>query len=163
MRRYFVLDLYTFALSLLPSGLRQVIVVAFVRALHVPADWLYSRFFANRGDNLYRLAITSQVCYLEKALNDRFDAADRRIYIGDGSINRSTHIYTHTENYPLYACVRSEKRPIYLYVRNSSGTTEKNDFIISVPASLSFDHDELRALVDRSKLASKTYTIRIYE
>lgn len=159
MRKYFDVDLKTFAVWLLPVSLRVPTVCSFVVSLCTPYIDLYWRFYSNRNKNLYRLAITSQVCYIEKALNDHFDFRYRRIYITGGSIKRRTYIYTRKENFPVMVYTRQENAAIHLYTRDEDNG-EKADFIVNVPKSINFDNYEMCALIDMYKLASKTYLIK---
>lgn len=161
MKYYFNIDLKAFALSLLPVSLRFRGLSAFIIALCTPFIALYRSFSSNRNNNLYRLAITSQVCYLEKALNDRFDWIGRRIYISDGSVKRRTYIYTREEDFPLIIYSAEDEAPRYLYTRDE-GSGETADFIVNVPAFIPFDYNEMCALIDTYKLASKTYLIKTF-
>lgn len=159
MKNYFDIDFRRFSLLLLPTILRSSLIASFVLAFAEPVKLLYNSFTVNRNANLYRLSITPQVCYLEKALNDRFSSWSRLIYITDGNYKAQMYIYTRTENYPRYIYTKTEALPRYLYQRGEAGA-DNYDFIVHVPSWYIFDENEMRALVDMYKLANKNYEIK---
>jgi len=114
----------------------------------------------NRNQNIYRLGITPQVCYLEKFLNDRYDNVLRRIRIVDAQQANITYLFLRTENSPLYIYTRAEKKPLYLYSRSEIIDIE-TDFIIQIPANVTFDEKQVRGEIDSYKLAGKKYQIII--
>jgi hypothetical protein len=153
MKNWFKIDYYKLVRLLLPTMLRRPVVLAFLEAIISSIDWLYGLFGRNRNANLYHLSITPQVCRLEKALNDRFDSSQRRIYISDGTHYEALYLYTDGENVPIWL-----EPDVYLHTGGESG--EGNiDFIVNVPAGLVYDQHEMEALVRIYKLASKTFII----
>ena len=56
----------------------------------------------------------------------------------------------------------TNQRPFRPYLINKNEAGNSFDFIIHVPVGVTFDTAELRALVDRFKLAGKRYTIITY-
>jgi len=158
MSNIFRIDYYRLVKLLLPVMLRRPLLVAFLEAIVSPIDRLYGLFTTNRNANLYRLSVTPQVCFLEKALNDRFDVSQRRIYIEDGVFYDEQYLYTEGESLDEYVYMQSENKDIYLYTRSETGSGSV-DFIIVVPAGIRYNEAEMRALVDMYKLASKTFII----
>jgi hypothetical protein len=154
--------------QLLPVRQRKERAKAWIKVLLSPIVWLYNRYMANRAANLYHLGITSQVCYMEKVLNDTFDNVDRRIRIVDGVSEEITHVYLDAELRPVYVALDSElpvsayDAPIWIY---TDIETEESgwQFVVEYPTGLVFDMVRLRALVDRYRLPSKsTYLVRSY-
>lgn len=158
MKNYFRIDFLRFAFLLLPSALRKPLIKAFINAFCEPVILMYQLFADRREANIYRLNITPQVCFLEKALNDRFDPSWRDIHITDGQYMRQLYIYRTDENFPFYAYHRNSERPKYIYLRDEVQQSN-GDFIVYVPSRVQFDIYEMRALLDLYKLATKTYTI----
>ncbi|MDO4763826.1 MAG: hypothetical protein Q4A00_05540 [Flavobacteriaceae bacterium] len=140
---------------LLPTFLRKEKMLAWLRVLHFPLIKVVDDFNFNRNQNLYNLAHNGQVCYLRKALNDKFDVSDRRIRIADGNRFQRQYIYTRAEQKPLYLGT------IYLYNRADYGDTGV-DFIVLIPKGLKYNEFEMKALIDFYKLASKRYKIECY-
>lgn len=115
-------------------------------------DYIHYQWLQFRGDNLYKLAHNSQICYLRAALNDRFDASLRRIEISSGNAFTRQYIYTDAEQKPKWLGT------MYLYDDADYEDTGV-DFIVKVPSDLVFSIYEMTALVDYYKLASKRYKI----
>ena len=140
---------------LTPTFLRKEKMLAWLRALHFPLIKVVDDFNFNRNQNLYNLAHNGQVCYLRKALNDRFDVAERRIRITDGNKYKRQYIYTLGEQKPKYLGV--------MYLRQNTDYADTGvDFIVLIPAGLNYNNYEMKALIDFYKLASKRYKIETY-
>ncbi len=158
MKKWFIINYYKLAKLILPTMLRMPLLVAFVEACVRGVDYLYILFSTNRRNNNYHLSITPQVCYLEKALNDRFDYFDRRIYISDGKFYEKKYIYTRNEALPKYLYQRTENKPLYINTRREVGA-DNYDFIVNVPQGLRYDTNEMTVFIQQYKLASKIFTI----
>jgi hypothetical protein len=155
MSKIFNIDYNTLIRWLVPVPLRQPKMIAWLQALVWPVVQLYQAFRKNRDGNLYRLSITPQVCFLEKMLNDRFDNADRRIFIDD-AIDRP----------PVYLYQDAEEKPVYLGTRPLYQDTEfginLDDFTVWVHSSIVFEFNEMRSLINLYKLAATRYSIQFY-
>lgn len=131
---------------------------SWLRALTAPAWYVYGLFQKFRIDNLYYLNHTSQVVYLEAALNDRRDSVLRRITVVDGTDTTPPYLYRRDElKPPLYIYTRPEDEPKYIYARGESGV----GFIVRIPSAVVYDDKEIRALIDLYKLPGMTYKIII--
>lgn len=140
---------------LLPTFLRKEKMLAWLRALHFPLIKIVDDFNFNRNQNLYNLAHNGQVCYLRKALNDRFDVSARRIKITDGNKYNRQYIYTLGEQKPKYLGM--------IYLRQNADYSDTGvDFIVLIPNGLKYNKFEVKALIDFYKLASKRYKIEHY-
>ena len=115
-------------------------------------DSIHNEWLQFRSDNLYKLAHNSQICYLRKALNDRFDPSLRRIEISSGNAFTRQYIYTDGEQKPKWLGT------MYLHGDEDYEDTGV-DFIVKVPTDLVFSIYAMTALVDFYKLASKRYKI----
>ncbi|MFL0104985.1 hypothetical protein [Tenacibaculum maritimum] len=140
---------------LLPTFKRTAKIKAYLKALLAPIVNLYTDFINFRKDIIYKIKHNGQVVYLQKALNDRFDSVQRRIYITDGIINEPTYIYTHEEDKPVYLGTK------YIYTREELKFKDV-DFVVILPSSMLLSKEEtirMKSLINYYKLASKTYKI----
>lgn len=138
---------------LLPTFLRKPRIISYLFSLSKPLEILHYNWQQMRSDNIYKLEHNGQVCYLRKALNDRFDPSKRRIIIVGAQRYKEQYIYT-----------KGEKKPKYLgtmYLRRSTDFGDNGvDFLVLVPAELLDENNyEMKALIDYYKLASKRYRI----
>jgi hypothetical protein len=146
--------------QLLPVRLRNAKMKAWLRCLIAPIKWLHLQFLRHRKGDVYTLAHTGQVGFLEAVLNDTFDPVARGIMIVDGSYEDPVFTYTIPEASQRWLGLVSEMgatgftMPLSLYT--SGETTLLGDsFIIRVPASVVFDEAHMRALVNKYRIAGK--------
>ncbi len=137
-----------------PNVLRKPRMLAWLWGCVYPFVTIHIDFLRFRKQKLYELSITPQVCFLEKLLNDRFDATQRRIVIVDAEDRPPLYLYINAENRPLFL----GSRPLYT---NGEAGTITDDFIVKVPAVVSFDNNELNGLLKRFKLAGTKHAIQI--
>jgi hypothetical protein len=135
-------------------------MVSWLLLLISPVVKLYNQFQAFRTACIYRLTITPQVCFLERALNDKYDIVSRRITISDPVRRGLLFIYTRAENKPVFIYRRSENMPRYLYTKAETARAGV-DFIIKVPLAVSFNAAEMVAFVNAYKMASKRFKISV--
>ncbi|SEW01821.1 hypothetical protein SAMN05428988_1302 [Chitinophaga sp. YR573] len=147
---------------LLPPALRQPEQMAGLNALVSPINDLHTRLIYYRANAIYRLGITSQVVHLERALNDRYDVVERRIYITDGVEMNALPLFLKSENKPVKLFKKSEGIPVILYTKAETSIFSA-DFIVNVPVLITFDMAEMTAFVNGYKLASKTFKIKTHE
>lgn len=139
---------------LTPTFLRQQRHLEWLEALHFPLQQIVHWHKKYREQNLYRIQITSQVCYVRRALNDFFDPEQRRIQIREANEFKPIFIYTRAEKKPLFL------GNIFLHSKENyqhSGV----DFRVIVPKELAFNPHQMEALIDFYKTASKRYIIQI--
>lgn len=147
------------AVLLLPTALRKVRIVSYLRALLVPVDSLYYLWKNFRVDNIYKVTHTGQVCSLRKSLNDRFDPELRRIYIGDGQQNPTTYMHTEAEYQELHINTEAEADTVWLYMESETADSGL-DFIVYVPFGVAFNNKfALYAHIDFYKAGGKRYAI----
>ena len=147
-------------LWLTPGLLTKAKLLAWLGIMVAPVQFLYQDLLRFRTQKLYELAITPQVCYLQKMLNDRYDYVQRRIVIVDAMEQDPVYIFRTSENKPQFFYRRSENQPVYFFTRGESGAL-RNDFVIQVPAAIVFPSAEMRSLVQTYKLAGKKFAIQI--
>lgn len=152
---WYNLDINKLTVLLTPTFLRRERILAWLRILHFPLIKILDKFNFNRNENLYKMAHNGQVCYLRKALNDRFDISQRRIKITDSNRYKREYIYTEGEQKPRYLGT--------MYLRDDAEYSDTGvDFIVLIPKALNYNTYEMKALIDFYKLASKRYKIQVY-
>ena len=70
------IDYKKLAVLLLPTYLRQPVIIAMVRTLITPLQTLHDQYKQQRQQRRYRLCHTSQICSIKQALNDEFQITD---------------------------------------------------------------------------------------
>ena len=152
----------------LPVWWRQTTFYAWIKVIVSPVIYLAGLFKANRDKNIYDLGINGQVCYLEKALNDVFDATDRRIYIDDPDYVDPIYVYRTDELKTIWLGKTGETivgmtNPIPAYLRSEEYTGGGLQFKVMVPLAVTYDAARMRALVNKYRLVSKkNFTIETY-
>lgn len=157
-RNIYQLEVKKLGMWLVPVQWRKIRLMVLVTAMTATWADLYNRFALFRKRIKYSLEITPQVCYLEKALNDKYDTGSRRIYISDGEEHYPIILYKRDENKPVLIYQRSEDNPVYLRSRNEMAEFGV-DFVVYVPSDVVFDMLEMRTFVSGYKLATKTFVI----
>ena len=140
----------------LPTFWRKPKMLAWMSTLSQGIDDVAYDFRQNRdgnpNSNLYKMRHNGQICYMQAALNDRFDTQKRRIRIADGNRYKRQYIYTRGEQKP--------KRLGTMYLRDRADYEDTGvDFIALVPADVIYDDYDMRAVIDFYRLGSKRYKI----
>jgi len=138
---------------LIPTQLRNAKMVSWLTVLINPVQYVYNAFMEQRYDNLYILNHSSQVVYLQAVLNDMFDNTLKRIRVTDPVYKDPLYIYREAGGKPVYIYRNSENLPQYLYT--DAETVAGYDFIVQVPAIVTYDPVYMKALIDRFRLPSK--------
>ena len=134
--------------------LRKSILLAFLNSVVTQVGNIHYLWLQKRLTDWYKIDHTGQICKLRKVLNDTLDPTERRIYITDGNAFPRKHIYTGAENKPVFI------GKMFIY-RNSEYLNTGADFIVFAPQEiLDTQINELNALINFYKLASKRYQIR---
>lgn len=158
------INYHTLTNWLLPIRLRQPLLLAYLRVLISPIiQTLYPRFKGFEAKAWHDLKYqTGQVAHLEGVLNSRFDAAQKRIWIGPGQdYDLLQYIYTDEENEVLSIFKDAEDKPVYIYTDGETalGGGGNYDFTINVPIGLPHEELTIRAVADRFKRDGKSYII----
>ncbi|HLO59067.1 MAG TPA: hypothetical protein VK172_14680 [Lentimicrobium sp.] len=146
---------------LLPPKLRSEFTLNWLKSLVSPIVIIYNAFILYRSDVEYRTAITPQVCYLQKVLNDTFDNTERRIIILDNPEKTVLLIHTDEANKPLMIHkVRSGHDSVTPLIHDSSSFSGGQDFTVKVPFSLTQAQEyRMMSILNNYKLISKRYKI----
>jgi hypothetical protein len=147
------------ALWLIPAPLRTLELLQWILALFAPLVMLHDSLIAYRNNIIYWLGINSQVCYLEKMLNDKYDNTLRRIFIAKPQTFDPVYVFTIPELKPIPVSLRIENKPVILYT-NSETLAAGVDFIVVIPMALSANMVEMNALIDKNKLPDKEHYIK---
>ena len=102
----------------------------------------------------YDLSITTQVCFLEKMLNDKYDEGQRLIRIEDPEVIEGRFFFPHTDTPDKKFYFGKEA----YFVKDTRYNSANLRFIVVLPVLIEAT-DEMRALIDRYKLASVSYWI----
>jgi hypothetical protein len=147
---------------LVPEVLRKSKTMALLNALVSPVVFIYNLFLINRRNNLYKLMITPQICYVEMALNDKYDSSNRQIKIVQPKRKEPLFVYRKVENKPVFLYTKSEtaKPKTWLYQKGEASANQY-DFIVQVPATVAFNMNEMTAVIDSYILPDKEYKISI--
>lgn len=137
---------------------------AWLYTLLFPLESLYAAFVVFVIETNYKTAITGQVVYLEKALNDKFDAVLAGIYISDGDPLNEVYLYDQaaSPDSPPNIYDQGDVDPDEDFVYDHSTYEERFDFIVNVPSYVMFTTHIMKALIDYYKPAGKRYQIVIY-
>ncbi|BAV09404.1 hypothetical protein SAMN05421788_101840 [Filimonas lacunae] len=145
---------------LTPVTLRKKKLLALLYALVSPINDLHTRFITYKKNIDYRLKINYQVCFLQAALNDRFDYTGRRIQIVRSRQFDPQPLFLLPENKPMVLNARPGTGKI-LYTKSETGQFTA-DFIIKIPASLQYDLSELTAFVNSYIVQCRTFKVQTY-
>lgn len=156
-------DLSKLVRRLMPPRWRNPINLNWFEALLCGINYSQDRFNVFRNQALVELSYNGQTIYLEKMLNDRFDAVQRRIVIKHEESN-SVYWYREDEGQaPVYLYTEAETGSTinYLYNEgeNASALPDGIDFMVLAPASLSPLELRMKAEIDKYRLAGKQYEI----
>lgn len=138
-------------------------------ALNQPLYDEYGKLLTDFDLWRFEAQITGQVGSLEYMLNDHYygNGLLTDIYITDGTGDNNTYIYNKNEGRPkTYIYNKAEGKP-KTYIFNRNEFSGDPDFIVWIPAALPGtipgDYSiEMRALVNKYKVAGTTYTIKTY-
>jgi hypothetical protein len=161
MDKIFEINYKRLVLLLLPTFLRKELLVAFLHTATTPVAALYNLFLTKRQNNLYRLRMNGQVCYLRRVLNDAFPEANNAIRIEDG-ITTGRWLYAYdADNNPFinYLLITDDGT---VFCDKSTILEGVSGFTVVVPRALyNINNDaKLRSLLNAYKLLSKSYTIQ---
>jgi hypothetical protein len=157
-KKIFNVDYKKLEMWLTPFDLRKSKLTAFLDALVSGVRHCYKDFRKYRKYIDYWLGITTQVCFMEKALNDKYDPLQRRIRIDDPFERLATPFFLKIENKPVTVYTKAEDNPLVLFTKKETSLFTV-DFIVIVPLDLVFDETEMTAFVIYIKLVTRTFQI----
>ena len=149
--------------------LRTTVRMKWLRVLIKPVEQLYDAFLDFRKEQLYIMSHNSQVVYLRKVLNDKFDPSDRRIQIVNVEVYEPVWYYDTADNKPVYHYDTADNKPVYHYDQ-ADYNQNNTDFIVKLPIAIKPGTPEAVAELERKvmyyvdyyKLYSKEYKLVWY-
>jgi len=149
--------------------LRTTVRMKWLRVLIKPVEQIYDAFLDFRNEQLYIMSHNSQIVYLRKVLNDKFDNTDRRIVIENVEVYEPIWYYDTAENKPVYHYDTADGAPVYHYDQ-ADYNQNNTDFVVKLPNAIKPGTPEavtelerqVRYYVDYYKLYSKEYKLVWY-
>ena len=160
------IDYNKLAVLLLPTFLRQPILMSLARILMVPLQRLHDEHHAARDERMYQLRHTSQICHIKDALNREFAVGNYDSTTPDYTagfeiedINAIGDWVMTYDEVPAFADVHTMgEDDDYLLVYDEAIITQATQsFIVYVPKSVAFTPSlpKIRAIVELYRLASR--------
>ena len=160
------IDYNKLAVLLLPTFLRQPILMSLARILMVPLQRLHDEHHAARDERMYQLRHTSQICHIKDALNREFAVGNYDSTTPDYTagfeiedINAIGDWVMTYDEVPAFADVHTmAEDDDYLLVYDEAIITQATQsFIVYVPKSVAFTPSlpKIRAIVELYRLASR--------
>jgi hypothetical protein len=147
---------------LTPPRWRTKFNLSWYESLLTGIDYSLDEFNSTKDNANRLLSYNGQTCYLELMLNDFFDPTLRRIKI-EHEDSDAVYLYKESEGQAPYYLYRESETGItqtYLYNEDEASTLLSNfDFRVVAPISLSISANQMRANIDKYKLAGCIYTI----
>jgi len=162
----YIVDYNALIRQLLPSILRKLKLIAFIKSLIAPIITLYSDFIVFKDQAIYKSEHNGSVTLLQKALNDAFDPTNRGIYINNALLLDSEHYYDESNGDPLYFFDELQGPPQFFYDPEGYNVYG-SDFTVFLPGSIrpTISNEENRliikisGLLDYYKIYGTKYTI----
>lgn len=125
---------------------------------------LYNDFQTFKSSTLTELSYNSQKLLFEKALNDNFDATEKRIYIDNSADDlEDSFCYAISEGEEDAYCYKLTEEPFSgRYTYRIFEYVNPLDFTVFVPLALTSLTENIKALVNFYKLAGKRYIIEYF-
>ncbi|MDQ3072475.1 MAG: hypothetical protein M3Q97_04315 [Bacteroidota bacterium] len=152
------------AKELLNELLRKPIHTAWVELLVFPIHDLKDRFLAFVTFVQLQVSYNFQTQNVERMLNDKYPTASPDIYIEHthDRLPRRFAFYASEDQDKLgTAYFESELQGHLFDTYFNSEYDQETDFIVKVPAALTYDEDEMKAHINKYKLAGKRYAIEV--
>ncbi len=136
--------------------------VSLISAMLSPLEVVLAQYNEYRSTTLTTLSYNGQVAYMEKMLNDKFDAQQRRIYIDDAVVSaiEPAILYRKNENQDTEILYRKNEAIGFAIYRASEIPHE--DFTVFLPDELAIKLSAIKSVIDFYKIASKIYKIQTF-
>lgn len=159
------IDYRKLVILLLPTFLRQPVLMAWLRAMAFPLQSLHDRHQAARTQRLYELRHTSQICYIKDALNNEFGITDYANGFEIEDINAPGNwVWIYDENVDRFD---DEQHMLFddpTFIHDLSAILPPTSaFFVLVPQSVTLDETNrarIRSIVNKYRLASRTFEIK---
>lgn len=172
----FIIDFYIQIVRLLPTVLRQPIMIAWLFRLMLPMYNLYATFLGFRNITILMTSLSSQTYSLEFLLNyiwnsgfvtpiinHSIDYSNGGIWIENNPQQLpQQYVWGDFDNQPTLI-VYSELDPVPAnYVYSWDDYWSAIDFIVHVPSAITFDALQMEAIVNHYNVVGKKIIIQTY-
>lgn len=159
------IDYRKLVILLLPTFMRQPVLMAWFRAMAHPLQQLHDHHHAARKQRLYELHHTSQVCFIKEALNNKFGITDYANGFEIEDINAPGNwVWIFDENVDLFD---DEQHMLFddpTFIHDMSAILPPtSSFFVLVPQTIVIDETNealIRSIVNKYRLASRTFEIK---
>lgn len=153
-------DISLFVRRCTPPFLRKKPLLMWLESLLTPIKTIHSAFITYKGQKLYDLSITGQTINLERYLNDQFDDSQRRILIEHAeSVNQYDYFLAEGQTPDYDYSISEAQTARFMYMIGEQTSSIVTDFAVQAPNSLNSKDAQIKANIDRYKLAAKTYSV----
>jgi hypothetical protein len=124
---------------------------------------LYDEYLTYCDQKRYELQFNAQVINLESLLNDKYNNGQPGIFIDDNTKPDDVFLFNDEEQQaPVYLYNDEEAATPEIYLFNDEEYNTACDFIVNVPATISFDHAEMRALINKYRAYGFLFQIKTF-
>lgn len=156
MNRYKI-DIPAFITDLLPSFRRNsAVLLAFLRAACAHILDLHDEFLSWGREKQREILWNAQTIKLRRLLRNRY--ASEGIEIENLTIDTNGAFIGTDNDAALYIGMEADAD---LYIGTAYSLEDVN-FIVKVPASVSFDHTEMQAVINKYKTVGTKFLIKVY-
>jgi hypothetical protein len=157
------LDFYLLIVMLLPVDLQKPFFIQYIKVFTDSIDYTQTQSTALFDEIKYNMIFNELTIYIEHYLNDQHDNIDRGIYIEDVEQDELLYIFNEIEgNELVYIFNNGEPGGEDLWLFNSEEIDNLIDFIVYVPAALTYDENLLKFNIEKYKLPGMSYQILTY-
>ena len=144
----------------LPPVLRLPVRKAWLETLLKPLYSLQTAFLAFITQMRYESSLTGQTTILEMYLNNLFDNTNRRIFIEETAITGDFWYFEAENQADDFLYFEAENQAdTYLQFENEDLPASFARFTVNVPAVLGIPEAQIRANVDKYKIAGVSYLV----
>lgn len=158
--RIYQINYSKLVLLLLPTFLRQNVIVALLSALTSPIRTLYNSFIQDKDNTLQELEVTLQVFSLRNALNRTYTLQEG--FIIEDYVKQGEWLIVYDEIEYRSELLVIVEDDTYLLVHDESTLQQvQGGFIVTVPNSLSAsDYPRIRTIINKHKLMGIPYILK---
>lgn len=158
--RIYQINYSKLVLLLLPTFLRQNVIVALLSALTSPIRMLYNSFIQYKDNTLQELEVTPQVFSLRNALNRAYNLQEG--FIIEDYVKQGEWLIVYDEIEYRSELLVIVEDDTYLLVHDESTLQQvQGGFIVTVPNSLSAsDYPRIRTIINKHKLMGIPYILK---
>ena len=158
------IDYRKLSVLLLPTFLRQPVIMSLLRVLMRPIQQLHDRHQTFRTQRMYELWHTGQICHIKEALNTEFGLTDYSTGFEIDDINAQGEWVWIYDEVNAFDDERHMMFDPPTFVHDISAImTPTSSFFVLVPQSIVIDETNkarICSIVNKYRLASRTFEIK---